>query len=86
MDIISSHSQVLVKDNKGSSGVNINSLIHGYVADLYFWGSSAYLARRKDSGIHILIAPNDEWEEEIKEEGFVIIGKLSDIFKKLEQS
>ena len=86
MDIISSHAQVLVKDNKGSTGVNIDSLIHGYVADLYFWGSSSYLARRKDGGVHILIAPSDEWEEEIKEEGFVIIGKLSDLVKKLEQS
>ena len=86
MDIISSNAQVLVKDNQGSTGVNINSRIHGYVADLYFWGSSTYLALRKDGGIHILIAPSDEWQEEIKEEGFVIIGKLSDLVKKLEQS
>ena len=86
MDIISSHAQVLVKDNKGSSGVNIHSTLSGHVAVLNFWGQDAYLARGKGySDLHILILPNDEWENDVKAEGFEIIGRLSDLVKKIDQ-
>jgi hypothetical protein len=86
MTIISTDSQVLVKDNYGSSGVNIHSIQHGYIADLHFWGGPAYLAHRKNcSVLHILVAPSEEWKEDIEREGFVIIGKLDDLAKAQEQ-
>ena len=86
MNIISSAAQVLVRDNHGIGGVNIHSIRHGYVAHLHFWGGSAYLARLKDSGLlHILVAPGEEWKEDIEREGFVIIGKLDDLAKAREQ-
>jgi len=86
MDIISSHAQVIVKNNKVSSGVNIGSALSGYAAVLNFWGHGAYLARVKGySDLHILILPSDEWESDIKAEGFEIIGRLSDLVGKLEK-
>jgi hypothetical protein len=51
---------------------------------LNFWGHGAYLARVKGyNDLHILILPSDEWENDAKEQGFEIIGKLSDLVKKL---
>ena len=86
MDIISSHAQVIVKDNRGSCGVNIRSAMTGYAAVLNFWGQSTYLARVKGyNELHILILPSDEWKNDAKEEGFEIIGKLSDLVEKLEK-
>ena len=86
MNIISLNAQVLVRDNHGSSGVNIQSLNHGYIAHLHFWGDFAYLARLKNSShFHLLIAPSEEWKEDIEREGFVIIGKLDDLAKAQEQ-
>ena len=80
MDIISSHAQVIVKDSKGSSGVNIRSAMTGYAAVLNFWGQSTYLARVKGyNDLHILILPSDEWINDAKEEGFEIIGRLLDL-------
>jgi len=80
MDIISSDAQVLIKDSKGSSGVNIWSALGGHAAVLNFWGHDAYLARGKGfNKWHILILPGDEWEKDIQSEGFEIIGKLSDL-------
>lgn len=85
MDIISSHAQVLVKDNKGSSGVNIRSTLSGHAAVLNFWGQDAYLARVKGcNDLQILILPSEEWENDAKAEGFEIIGKLSDLVKKID--
>ena len=82
MNIISSGAQVLVKDNYGSSGVNIHSIQNGSVAHLHFWGGPAYLARRKNCGVlHILVPPSEEWKEDIEREGFVIIGELNDLAK-----
>ena len=86
MNIISLNAQVLVKDKYGSSGVNVQSIQQGYVAHLHFWGGPAYLARRKNCGVlHVLIAPSEEWKEDIEREGFVIIGKLDDLAKAQEQ-
>ncbi len=80
MDIISSNAQVLIKDSKGSSGVNIWSALGGYAAVLNFWGQDAYLARFKSQNdLKILILPNDKWENDAKTEGFEIIGKISDL-------
>ena len=86
MNIISSDAQVFVKDNYGSSGVNIHSIQQGYVAHLHFWGGPAYLARRKNCGLlHVLVAPTEEWKEDIERDDFVIIGKLDDLAKAQEQ-
>jgi hypothetical protein len=82
MNIISSEAQVIVKDSKGSSGVNIWSALSGHAAVLNFWGQDAYLARLKGhNDLKILILPNDEWENDVKAEGFEIIGRLSDLVK-----
>jgi hypothetical protein len=86
MNIISLDAQVFVGDSYGSSGVNIHSIQQGYVAHLHFWGGAAYLARRKNCGLlHVLVAPTEEWKEDIERDDFVIIGKLDDLAKAQEQ-
>ena len=79
MKIETTHVQIKVKDSDGAAGANIKRRAFGYVADINVWGKSVYVARRKgDDLLHILIAPSERWTEDIKAEGFQILGKLSD--------
>ena len=78
MEITTHSAQIKVSDSRGSCGTNINRLCSGYVADLQLWGDAVYLARRTGEGaLHILIAPAANWKDDIRDEGFEIIGKLS---------
>ena len=80
MNIATSYAQIIVKDSDGLCGANISSIASGYVSDLYFWGKTVYVARRTgESLLHIIIAPSDCWMDDIKAEGFEVIGKLSDL-------
>lgn len=89
MEITTSRAQISVKDNLNSGGVSVNSIVSGFVVDLYLWNDSVWVARRKGSNdLHLMIAPSDNWRESIENEGFEIIGKLSDMvsnFHKLAQ-
>jgi len=78
---ISTHSaQITVGDREATSGANINQRCSGYVADLHLWGNANFVAvRAGDPTIHILIAPDEKWRDDIEAEGFHILGKLSDI-------
>jgi|GEM_PF-3313904 len=79
MNITSHSAQITASDSEGSCGVNINSRVGGYVADLEFWGKAVFVARRKgDAGLHILVAPGNRWLSDIEKEGFEIIGKLTE--------
>jgi hypothetical protein len=78
MEITTYSAQVKVQDRDGSCGVNINRSKNCYMANLQFWGDAVYLARRAgESGVHIIIVPSAKWKEDIRAEGFEIIGKLS---------
>jgi hypothetical protein len=78
MEITTHSAQIRVSDSEGSSGTNLHRRCSGYVADLQTWGDSIYLARRPgESGLHILIAPSAKWKDDIRAEGFEIVGKLS---------
>lgn len=83
MKIGTSDAYITVEDSVGSGGANVTGRIHGYVADLHFWGSAIYVARRRnESDLHIIIAPSEHWMQSLADEGFEIIGKLSDLIKK----
>ena len=80
MNIESKSVQILVRDNKGSSGVNINSALAGYAADLWFWGGAAYLCKRKDDQfLRVLVVPSSEWLQDIKDAGYEVVGLLSEL-------
>jgi hypothetical protein len=80
MEITTYSAQIRADDSQGSCGANINRICSAYVADLHFWGKAVYAATLPgDTTIHILIAPSEEWKKDIEDEGFTIIGKLSDI-------
>lgn len=80
MKIESNSAQILVRDNKGSSGVNINSALSGYAADLWFWGGAAYLCKHKDDQfLRVLVVPSAEWLKDIKDGGYEVVGLLSDL-------
>jgi hypothetical protein len=87
MEITTHSAQIRAYDNQGSCGANINRRCSSYVADLHFWGKSVYAATLPgDTAIHILIAPSEEWKKDIEDEGFTIIGKLSDIANESRQA
>ena len=80
MEITTAHAHIIAKDSEKACGVNVNSCVSGYVADLHFWGDAVYVARRTgESGLHLVIAPSDKWKSDIKAEGFEILGELSDL-------
>lgn len=80
MEITTHSANIKVSDSEGSCGANINQRSSGYVAEIHFWGNAVYLASRKgDAGLRVLIAPREDWKGDLEEDGFEIIGKLSDI-------
>lgn len=80
MTIESNNAQILVRDHDGSAGVNINRAISGFGADLMFWGGESYLARREgEPFVHVLIVPGERWLQDLKDDGWKIVGKLSEL-------
>ncbi len=80
MTIESNSCQILVRDSAGQAGVNVNRAASGYVADLYFWGGTAYLATRADDPfIHVLVAPSERWLQDLRDESWIIVGTLKDL-------
>jgi hypothetical protein len=80
MKIESNSAQINVRDNDSQGGVNINHALSGYAADMYFWGGAAYLCKRKDDPfLHVLMAPSAKWLQDVRDEGYEVIGLLSDL-------
>lgn len=80
MTIESSNAQIRVEDSQAHAGVNVNRTASGYGADLSFWGGENYLAKRKDDPfMHVLVVPSARWLQDLKDEGWEIIGRLSDL-------
>ncbi len=87
MGTITNKTQISVCDNEGSSGLNAQIILNGYAADLFLWGHSPYLARKKDEwSLRIVLVPNEAYEKTLQDDDYEIIGKLSDIVKFYEQS
>lgn len=80
MTIETNSAQINVRDNTTTAGVNINSAIGGYGADLSFWGGVAYLCRRKDDPfLRVVLVPSEKWAQDMRDEGYEIIGALGNI-------
>jgi len=82
MKIETSHAKICVSDSENKqSGVNINSRLSGYAADMAFW-ADAYLAKRKDSPfMHVILIPSKRWLKDLEDDGYEIIGLLSELTK-----
>lgn len=82
MKIESNSAQIIVEDSDAFAGVNINRVIGGFASDLCFWGGETYVAKREgDLFLHLLTVPSIRWLEDLKNEGWIIIGTLTDLTK-----
>ena len=87
MKIESSSAQINVSDNDSSGGVNINNTLSGYAADMYFWGGAAYLCKRKDDPfLRVVMVPSAKWLQDVKDDGYEVIGLLSDLANDQDQT
>jgi hypothetical protein len=80
MTIESNCAQVKVEDSETFAGVNINRGLSGYAADFSFWGGKTYVAKRKDDPfVHVLQVPSERWLQDLKDDGWIIVGELSEL-------
>lgn len=80
MTIESNSAQINVKDSLSFAGVNINRALSGFASDLSFWGGEHYVARIKDDPfVHVLTVPSARWLQDLKDEGWEILGTLSEL-------
>lgn len=83
MKIESPNAQIEVHDSGIFAGVNIRPAIYGYAADLQFWGGKTYVAKKDGCPfIHILQTPGERWLQDLKDDGWIIIGELSELINK----
>ena len=82
MNITTSSAQIIVKATTGSVGINIRNDLCGFGAALDCWGGdSFYLCKLKDtpaSFLTILALPSSEFEQDARDAGYTIIGRLRD--------
>lgn len=83
MNITTSSAQVTVRTGLGHGvGINIRNDLSGYAAALDCWGGdSFYLCKLKDtpaSFLTILALPSSEFEQDARDAGYTILGRLRD--------
>jgi len=86
MNITSTGAQVEVRDNTDSTYINIHRCVNGYGAE--FWAHKSapiYLVRKvgeDDTWMRLVMVPSDKWLGDMRDAGYEIVGKLSDLLGK----